>query len=115
MATSKVLALALAVAAMLPASAGGQTAKEIGEEWRLLREELRRQGLPVASYVGTPEQVAADIARVRRELVRRDGRTPVSSMQRVGGGSPNPAARQKADRKRTGLHPTPRLSTHSLR
>jgi hypothetical protein len=112
MGKSKALAI-LALAVMLPASGQGDDASRALDEWRLLRDELRRLSLPVASHVETPEQVAADIARVRRELARRGGRTPSSSLQRVGGGSPAPA--RAGQGRGSGLHPTPRLSTHRLR
>lgn len=112
MGKSKALAI-LVLAVVLPASSQGDDAARALDEWMLLRDELRRLGLPVASHVETPEQVAADIARVRRELVRRGGRTPASSLQRVGGCSPAPA--RAGEGRGSGLRPTPRLSTHRLR
>jgi|LakMenEpi03Aug12_release.lakeMendotaPanAssembly.Ray.scaffolds.fasta_scaffold1000765_2 hypothetical protein len=59
---------------------------KIAAEWQLLREELRKQGYPVASRVEGRREIAADMERVRREMQRRAGKAPVSDMQRIGGG-----------------------------
>jgi len=62
------------------------------EEWKKLREELRKQGWPVSSRVQTEAEMKADIERVRRAMqdqARMDasGWVPmVSNMQAVGGG-----------------------------
>lgn len=69
--------------------------QKIAAEWQKLREELRRQGYPVAARVETPQEIAADMQRVRREMERRSGRVPVSDMQRVGGGGGAPVQRQR--------------------
>lgn len=69
---------------------GGESEKDIAAEWKKLREELRKQGYPVAAYVETDEQVAQDIARVRREMERRAGKPFVSDMQKIGGGGGAP-------------------------
>ena len=60
--------------------------KAIAAEWKKLREELRQQGYPVASYVEGDKAIAADMARVKREIERREGKAFVSDLQRVGGG-----------------------------
>jgi len=67
---------------------------QIAAEWQRLREELRKQGYPVAARVETQREIAADMVRVRREMERRAGRPRVSDMQRVGGGGGPPAANQ---------------------
>lgn len=72
--------------------------KDVAAEWKKLREELRRQGYPVAAYVQTPEQISADMARVRREMERRAGKPFVSDMQKVGGGSYGSSVRKRSER-----------------
>lgn len=84
-------------AAGLPAMADDA---KIAAEWQRLREELRKQGYPVAARVETRKEIAADMERVRREMQRRSGKPAVSEMQRIGGGG-GPA--MPAQRPR-GLH-----------
>ncbi len=88
------------MAILSPLAAG--PAGDVTAEWRKLREELRRQGYPVAARVETPEQVAADMRRVRVEMERRAGKPAVSDIQRVGGGGGVPARKPRPRGLQTG-------------
>lgn len=69
--------------------------KDVSAEWQRLRELLRAQGYPVAARAVTPQEIAADMRRVRIAMERRAGKTPVSDMQRIGGGGGAPAPKNK--------------------
>ncbi len=74
------------LAGSLSALAGAPSETVTAAEWQRLRDELRKQGYPVASRVESPKEIASDMERVRQEMERRQGKPFVSDIQRVGGG-----------------------------
>lgn len=75
-----------------------QAADPVVEEWRLLRPHLQERGIVLVGEVTTREQVAEEMARVRRELQMRRGAAPQSRMSRIGGGGGPQGKKKPANR-----------------